>query len=206
MDLSSPDERAKAVGAANTLWLDGDTLRATNTDVEGFLDNLDAATPGWDRGLGKRDGARRRRRGARRGVRADPARRAAHLCRSTARPSVPRHCASNSARAFMSPVGRDHRAARRLRSAGQHHGARHGRPAAARDQSALSGFAGGRRSGLCAAEDRAVGGGARARPAHRRRARHVAASGGARFRVVVRRQAGGDAGTAGAGRSRPAAG
>ena len=26
-------------------------LRSTNTDVEGFLANLDSATPGWDRGL-----------------------------------------------------------------------------------------------------------------------------------------------------------
>ena len=26
-------------------------LRSTNCDVEGFLANLDAATPGWDRGL-----------------------------------------------------------------------------------------------------------------------------------------------------------
>jgi shikimate dehydrogenase len=51
LEVALPDERAKAVGAANTLWLDGDTLRATNTDVEGFLANLDAATPGWDRGL-----------------------------------------------------------------------------------------------------------------------------------------------------------
>src|SRR6201987_3418997 len=49
--LSQPDERAKAVGAANTLWLDGGVLRSTNTDVEGFLDNLDAAVPQWDRGL-----------------------------------------------------------------------------------------------------------------------------------------------------------
>jgi shikimate dehydrogenase len=49
--LSEPDERARAVGAANTLWYDDDTLRSTNTDVEGFLANLDAATPGWDRGL-----------------------------------------------------------------------------------------------------------------------------------------------------------
>src|SRR5882672_2205670 len=49
--LTEPDERARAVGAANTLWYDGDTLRSTNTDVEGFLANLDAATPGWDRGL-----------------------------------------------------------------------------------------------------------------------------------------------------------
>ncbi|HEY7998708.1 MAG TPA: shikimate dehydrogenase [Pseudolabrys sp.] len=49
--LSLPDERAKAVGAANCLWYEGDMLRSTNTDVEGFLGNLDAAAPGWDRGL-----------------------------------------------------------------------------------------------------------------------------------------------------------
>jgi shikimate dehydrogenase len=45
---SQPDDRARAVGAANTLWLDGG-LRSTNTDVEGFLNNLDACAPGWDR-------------------------------------------------------------------------------------------------------------------------------------------------------------
>jgi len=44
---SQADDRARAVGAANTLWLDG-VLRSTNTDVEGFLDNLDAGVPGWD--------------------------------------------------------------------------------------------------------------------------------------------------------------
>ncbi|HVV63113.1 MAG TPA: shikimate dehydrogenase [Pseudolabrys sp.] len=49
--LSKPDDRAQAVGAVNALWFEGDTLRSTNTDVEGFLANLDAATPGWDRGL-----------------------------------------------------------------------------------------------------------------------------------------------------------
>lgn len=48
---AAPDDRARAVGAANTLWYADGTLRATNTDVEGFLANLDAATPGWDRGL-----------------------------------------------------------------------------------------------------------------------------------------------------------
>ncbi len=46
--LSVPDERAKAVGAANTLWYRGDTLYSTNTDIEGFLNNLDASAPGWD--------------------------------------------------------------------------------------------------------------------------------------------------------------
>jgi shikimate dehydrogenase len=49
--LSEPDDRAEAVGAANTLWLDGRTLRSTNTDVEGFVENLDASCKGWDRGL-----------------------------------------------------------------------------------------------------------------------------------------------------------
>ena len=46
--LSAPDARARAVGAANTLWYDGGELRSTNTDVEGFIHNLDAAAPGWD--------------------------------------------------------------------------------------------------------------------------------------------------------------
>jgi shikimate dehydrogenase len=48
---SLPDERARAVGAANTLWIAGGFLHATNTDVEGFLDNLDACAPQWDRGF-----------------------------------------------------------------------------------------------------------------------------------------------------------
>ncbi len=47
--LSEPDERAKGVGAANTLWLDSGRLRSTNTDVEGAMGALDAASPGWDK-------------------------------------------------------------------------------------------------------------------------------------------------------------
>jgi shikimate dehydrogenase len=46
--LSKPDARAQAVGAANTLWYEGNELRSTNTDVEGFVGNLDASAPGWD--------------------------------------------------------------------------------------------------------------------------------------------------------------
>lgn len=49
--FAEADDRARAVGAANTLWLDHDRLRATNTDVEGFLGNLDASVPQWDAGL-----------------------------------------------------------------------------------------------------------------------------------------------------------
>jgi shikimate dehydrogenase len=47
--LSKPDARARAVGAANTLWFKDGELCSTNTDVEGFVDNLDACAPGWDK-------------------------------------------------------------------------------------------------------------------------------------------------------------
>ena len=47
--FSTPDARATAVGAANTLWFADGELRSTNTDVEGFINNLDAGAPGWDR-------------------------------------------------------------------------------------------------------------------------------------------------------------
>ncbi len=46
--LSQPDQRARAVGAANTLWYDNGELCSTNTDIEGFVNNLDACAPGWD--------------------------------------------------------------------------------------------------------------------------------------------------------------
>jgi shikimate dehydrogenase len=46
--LTAPDQRARAVGAANTLWYDGNKLRSTNTDIEGFVGNLDASASGWD--------------------------------------------------------------------------------------------------------------------------------------------------------------
>jgi shikimate dehydrogenase len=46
--LSKPDARARAVGAANTLWYEGGELRSTNTDIEGFVGNLDACAAGWD--------------------------------------------------------------------------------------------------------------------------------------------------------------
>ena len=49
LKCSQPDERARAIGAANTLWLDGGVLRSTNTDVEGFFRNLDQSAPGWDK-------------------------------------------------------------------------------------------------------------------------------------------------------------
>jgi shikimate dehydrogenase len=49
--LSEPDALAQAVGAANTLWLDGGALRSTNTDVEGFVASLEAGVPGWSKAV-----------------------------------------------------------------------------------------------------------------------------------------------------------
>ena len=47
--LSKPDGRARAIGAANTLWYADGELCSTNTDVEGFINNLDACAPGWEK-------------------------------------------------------------------------------------------------------------------------------------------------------------
>jgi shikimate dehydrogenase len=38
---------AEALGAVNTLWRDGALLWGDNTDVEGFLANMDERAPGW---------------------------------------------------------------------------------------------------------------------------------------------------------------
>ena len=42
------DQAAEAVGAVNTLWLEGGTLHGGNSDTHGFIANLDERAPGWD--------------------------------------------------------------------------------------------------------------------------------------------------------------
>lgn len=44
---SDVDEPARAIGAANTLWIDGGRLCASNTDAYGFMTYLDAKAPVW---------------------------------------------------------------------------------------------------------------------------------------------------------------
>jgi shikimate dehydrogenase len=44
-DVVEPE--AAAVGAANTLWLEGGRLHATNTDTYGFMTNLTKTVPDW---------------------------------------------------------------------------------------------------------------------------------------------------------------
>jgi shikimate dehydrogenase len=49
-DVKHPS--AVAVGAANTLWLDGGKLHAANTDTYGFITNLAATAPRWPHSAG----------------------------------------------------------------------------------------------------------------------------------------------------------
>lgn len=42
-----PDDLARELGAANTLWIEDGLVRATNTDGYGFTANLDEKCPNW---------------------------------------------------------------------------------------------------------------------------------------------------------------
>ena len=44
------DAAASAAGAVNTVWFEDGEMVGSNTDVPGFLDNLDDRAPGWDKG------------------------------------------------------------------------------------------------------------------------------------------------------------
>lgn len=48
--VAQRDEAAEAVGAVNTVWLENGRLRGGNSDVHGFIANLDDRAPGWDAG------------------------------------------------------------------------------------------------------------------------------------------------------------
>ena len=50
VDRVTPE--AAAIGAVNTVWLEGATVIGGNTDAYGFLTNLDECTPGWDEASG----------------------------------------------------------------------------------------------------------------------------------------------------------
>jgi shikimate dehydrogenase len=47
--VAEVDVVSRELGAVNTLWLEDRSLLGTNTDVHGFLANLDEQQPGWDR-------------------------------------------------------------------------------------------------------------------------------------------------------------
>ena len=45
--VSQRDAAAEAVGAVNVLWVEGGKLMGGNSDVHGFINNLDVTAPGW---------------------------------------------------------------------------------------------------------------------------------------------------------------
>lgn len=51
--LDRPTARAQNLQVANTLWFEGDVLCGDNTDIEGFLANLDDRATGWSQHLKK---------------------------------------------------------------------------------------------------------------------------------------------------------
>jgi shikimate dehydrogenase len=48
LSADKPDAAAQSARAANTLWLEDGVLFASNTDIYGFLQNLDDQVSGWD--------------------------------------------------------------------------------------------------------------------------------------------------------------
>ena len=46
--VAARDAAAEAVGAVNTLWLENGKLMGGNSDVHGFIANLDERAPGWN--------------------------------------------------------------------------------------------------------------------------------------------------------------
>ncbi|HWI99338.1 MAG TPA: shikimate dehydrogenase [Burkholderiales bacterium] len=46
--VSARDAASEAVGAVNTLWLENGRLMGGNSDVHGFIANLDDRAPGWN--------------------------------------------------------------------------------------------------------------------------------------------------------------
>ncbi|HEX6319874.1 MAG TPA: shikimate dehydrogenase [Burkholderiales bacterium] len=46
--VAARDDDAEAVGAVNTLWLENGRLMGGNSDVHGFIANLDDRAPGWN--------------------------------------------------------------------------------------------------------------------------------------------------------------
>ena len=202
--MSEPDDRARAVGAANTLWYDSGRLCSTNTDVEGFTANLDAAVPGWDKRAG--DAVVLGAGGSARGVVYGLIERGIgkiHVVNRT-----PERAAALQAR-FGQAVQPANEAAlpHLLTRAGLLVNTTSlgmtGQPPLVIDLEPLPPACRGRRSGLCPAGNAVAGGGPRPRARHRRRARDAAASGGAGVSALVRRASGGDPAIAGLGRDRP---
>ena len=200
--LSKPDERARAVGAANTLWFEDGELCSTNTDVEGFINNLDASAPGWD---GCEDALVLGAGGASRAVvfgLLDRGIKRVHLANRTIERA---RALADQFGASVLPVAWDAigdllpRAGLLVNTTSL---GMKGQPPLELDVGRLPSHAVVADLVYVPLRYAVAGRRARARPEDGRRARHAAAPGGARLRIVVRPAPRGDGGTSRAGRGR----
>ena len=200
--LSQPDDRARAVGAANTLWFDGG-LRSTNTDVEGFLDNLDACAPHWDRDTGQAVvlGAGGAARAVVYGLIERGIERIVVINRTLSRAEALQDRFGERIRPAPWNKRNDALADAALLVNTTTLGM-HGQPELDVEVRPFARSRRCRRSRLRAADDAPRASRESPRIAGRRRARHAVASGRARLRAVVRQNSRRDAGTAGIDRSR----
>ena len=187
-EVEQRDAAAQAIGAVNTVWLEGGRLVGSNTDAYGFVAHLECSAPRWTeagapgrRSGGGRGGARHRSRpdrsrGARRAGQPhpDPRRTAGRPRRSAGeRPSA--------GRTAPSPC--------RGRPPGERNLARDDRQGSAPGRyRAVEAGCDRLRHRLCAAANAAPRGGQGARSPHRRRPRYAAASGGSGLCPLVRRR------------------
>ena len=126
------DDASREIGAVNTLWFEDGELCGMNTDVHGFLANLDEHAAGWgdDRGAARRSW--RRRRVASRALRAEVAGLWRHPHRQPHDRAGRVACGPLWPGIFRPSAGSRRRAARRLLAGRQHHGPRHARTGVAR--------------------------------------------------------------------------
>ena len=190
-------DRARAVGAVNTLWFEDGRLCGDNTDGIGFLAHLSASQPGWETGRRTVRDPRRGRSGPRHRRRLCWRRASTGSSSPIARPGGPRRSRSCSGkRASAMRLGRaaDSRSRQADLLVNTTSLGMQGQPPLDLDIAPLG------RDAIVAdivyvpLETPLLAQARRRGPHGRRRPRHAAAPGGARLRALVRRPAGGDAG------------
>ena len=179
---------AEALGAVNTLWRQDGRLWGDNTDVAGFLANMDETAPGWaERGkLAVVIGAGGAARGIVYALISRGFERIAVVNRTQARAeALAAHFGGSTTAMPWADLATELPEADLLVNASSL--GMVGQPPLAIDLSALPRAGGGRRRGLCSLAYAAHRSRARARTSRRRGTGHAAPPGRARLRALVRR-------------------
>ena len=181
---------AEALGAVNTLWREDGRLWGDNTDVAGFLANMDESAPGWaeQRRSAVVIGAGGAARAIVYALISRGFERIAIVNRTQARAeALAAHFGGSTTALAWADLATELPKADLLVNASSL--GMVGQPPLAVDLGALAGARGRRRRGLCSLAHAAHRSRERARTARRGGARHAAPPGGARLRALVRRGA-----------------